>query len=95
MIYEDLTFTIEREDGREVECNIVSLFPKDEIESYVLFFDDTKDENGNNILKYGKLIKKGDDFELKAGVEPDELEYIKDNFYDEIVELANKIVEGE
>lgn len=93
MEYEDLAFTVTDKNGKEVECNIVSLIPKNDTESYVVFFDDTKDENGNIVFKYGRLVKDNDEYELKTGINENELEYIQNWFHYDMVNLASSIIE--
>ena len=93
MQYEDLAFTVTDKNGKEIECDIVSLIPKDEYESYVVFIDDTRDELNNVVLKYGKLIKNNDEYELKAGIDQNELEYIQNCFHEDLVNLAASIKE--
>lgn len=92
MKYDDLKFTITSSNGETVQCDVLSLFPKNNLESFVVFIDDERDENGNVVLKYGKLVKVDGDYELKAGITDEELNYIKDKFYDDLVDLANSII---
>ena len=94
MEYEDLTFSIKNNNGDTVECNILSIVPIDNSEAYVIFIDGEKDDNLNYIFIYGKLVKNDEDYELKAGVSELELNYIQENFYNEILELSKKIIES-
>lgn len=94
MKYDDLEFTIMNNNNQIVNCNIVSLIPKNDYESYVVFIDDTRDENDNVVLKYGKLVNVDDEYELRTGVEPYELEYIMDKFHEDLVDVANLIIEN-
>lgn len=94
MKYEDLEFTIMDKNNQIVNCNIVSLIPKNDYESYVVFIDDTRDENDNVVLKYGKLVNVDDEYELRTGVEPYELEYIMDKFHEDLIDVANSIIEN-
>ena len=91
MIYDDLSFTI-MNNNKIVNCDIISLFSKNDYESYVLFIDDTRDEKNNVVLKYGKIVKIADDFELRAGVEPYELEFIMDKFHEDLLDVANLVM---
>ena len=91
---EDLTFSIKNNNGDTVECNILSIVPIDNSEAYVIFIDGEKDDNLNYIFIYGKLVKNDEDYELKAGVSELELNYIQENFYNEILELSKKIIES-
>ena len=93
MKYEDLEFTIIY-DGEEITCSILSLIPKDDIESYVVFTDHSLDEEGNLILKYGRLIKDNGEYELMAGITPNELDLIKKGFEDDLHDFANYIIEN-
>lgn len=95
MKYDDLKFTIINNNGEKVQCDILSLFPKNDFESYVVFIDDERDENNNIVLKYGRLIKEDNEYELKSGIDDDELNYIKDKFHDDLVDLANSIIKDE
>lgn len=80
MKIDDLKFTVKDINDKDIECSIVSLMPINDIESYVLFLDDTYDINGDVILKYGKLIQNEDGYELKGAIMPEELVYIKEKF---------------
>ena len=90
MVLEELEFTILNE-GKEVECTILSLIPKNNNESYMVFTDGDKDDNDNIIFKYGLLKKVEEDYELEPGVSLEELDYIKDKFYEDLVELAKSL----
>jgi len=42
------TFTIINEDGKKIICNVLFTFDSDETKkSYIVYTDNTKDENGN------------------------------------------------
>ena len=90
MKYEDLQFTINN-NGKEIVCDILSLIRKSKNEAYVVFTDGEKDEAGEIILKYGRLVRVNDDFELRAGVDEYELETIKEAFEKDVVDLAYEI----
>lgn len=93
MKYDDLKFTVTNNEGKPVTCDILTLFPKDKTESLVVFYDDERDSDGNIVLKYGRLLKIGDDFELKACVDESDLSLIKEQFHADLVDLANFIIE--
>ena len=92
MIEDNIEFSY-IQNGKEVVCTIISLIPKEENEFYVVYIDEEKDENNNPILKYGKMLKKEDEYALAAGIDNDELEYIKEEFKEDLRKLANKIIE--
>ena len=42
------TFTVINDEGREILCNVLFTFDSDETKkSYIVYTDNTKDENGN------------------------------------------------
>lgn len=90
---EDLEFSIINKKNESVTCNILSLITKNKNETYILFTDGEKEVDGNIIFKYGILTKENDDFILNSGVTDKELEYIKEKFYDDIVEFAKTLEE--
>lgn len=94
MITEELEFSLLNQDNKVVTCKILSLNPKNDVESYVVYTDGEMDENDNIVFKYGLLIKKDDDFELTTGVTAEELNYIKELFYEDILELAKELKDG-
>ena len=93
MKYEDLDFTITQND-KTIDCSIVSLVPKDDRESYVAFTDYTTDGEGNVIIQYGRLIEDNGEYELRAGVDEEELEKIKREMKDDIMKLSHDIIEN-
>lgn len=82
MEYDDLAFTITDSNGNEVLCDIISVIPNPHEKdcNYVVFTDNSKDEDDNIIFLYGKLYKKDDSYELKNNVSEKELLYIKKMF---------------
>lgn len=93
MQYDDLKFTItDPLTNQEIECNILSLIPKNQELSYVVYLDQSKDENGNAIFKYGKLIKEGNDYSLHSGCTNEEIEFIKKKFHEDLIDFAKNIV---
>lgn len=42
------TFTVINDEGKKIECNVLFTFDSDETKkSYIVYTDNTKDENGN------------------------------------------------
>lgn len=71
MNFEKLEFTIEQW-GKEIEYTILSLIPKNNIESYVVFANGEKDSDDNIIFKYGLLKKYNDEYKIyQFGLERD------------------------
>ena len=94
LLYDDLTFTVKNMMGEDVRCNILSLIPKDENESYVVFTDQQVDENDNIILQYGKLLKIGDEYTLKGGLMDEEVEKIMEGFHADLMKFSRSIIEN-
>ena len=94
MANEELKFSVKDNNGEIIDCNIVSLIPIDDEESYIVFLDGEKDLEENAVFKYGKLVKINDDFELKAGVDNNELEYIKDCLYYDLMEINDYVIDN-
>lgn len=88
---DDLIFSYVDIDGRDVKCRIVSSIPKNADEIYVLFMDE-EDVSENTELKYGIVVRNGDEYELKAGVDDNSLEELKNVFYDDLYKLAESII---
>lgn len=93
MLEDDLKFNI-NVDGKEIECNIISMSKIDDHSFGVLFTDNEIDENGNIIIKYGKMISNDDEFDLVADLNESELENIKGLFAKDLNNLINKYIEG-
>lgn len=89
---EELSFFVDNGFGQEVECKIISMVKNSEDELLVLFLDDEKDEKGNQIFKYGKLINDGEDYTLEICKNKEELEIIKKQFEKDIIEISKEIL---
>lgn len=54
------TFTVINDDGKEIVCDVLFTFDSDETKkSYVVYTDNTKDENGN-IRVYASIFNPND-----------------------------------
>ena len=93
MQYDDLKFTVPDITGREVECEILSLTPINEDESYVVYTNRELDSNANIIFMYGKLIKVGDEYMLKGGLSDEEVEKAKKGFHEDLVDFSHIVLE--
>ncbi|MBR3139701.1 MAG: DUF1292 domain-containing protein [Methanobrevibacter sp.] len=91
MINEDLFFTVDDSFGNKVQCKILSLFSKNN-QNYVIFSDGELDEDNNIVMKYGKLNVIDDEYELLPDLSDNELDYLKENFYEELLELSKNIL---
>ena len=94
MKYDDLKFTVKDIAGQNITCEIYSLAPKNENEFYVIYSDKELDENNNIIFKYGLLEKSGDSYYISGNVSDDELDYIKNEFNDDIKDFIEEIKEN-
>lgn len=55
------TFTVINDEGKEIVCDVLFTFDSDETKkSYVVYTDNTKDENGN-IRVYASIFNPNDD----------------------------------
>lgn len=95
MGYDDLKFTVLDERGKEVECNVISLFPKNEKEGYVVFVDGEIDEEGTILLKYGLLVREDDGYSLKTGISENELELIKSHVEEDFIKFGHDVVNNQ
>ena len=94
MKYDYLDFTIDDGYGNDIECNIISMLKMNDNEILVLFIDDERDEKDNVVLKYGKLLKNDDDYELISGVSEDELDSLKKEFEKDLLEIPNLVFQN-
>lgn len=94
MQYDGLKFTVKDIMGHDTICEIYSLAPKNENEFYVVYSDKELDENNNIIFKYGLFEKNGDSYYISGNVSDDELEYIKEEFNEDIKSFINEIKEN-
>ena len=95
MGYDDLKFTVLDERGKEVECNVISLFPKNEKEGYVVVVDGETDEEGTILLKYGLLVREDDGYSLETGISENELELIKNHVEEDFIKFGHDVVNNQ
>ena len=95
MKYDDLSFTLKNEEGEELINDILKVVPneKNSEEPYVVFTDYSLDEKDEFVNKYGRLVKKKDNYYLETKITQEEIEYIKKKAEDEIVKYVNNAIE--
>ena len=92
MKYDDLSFTITDIDGKDVRCEILSLIPKDDVESYVVYTNRDEAEKGDINFYCGKLIRIGDEYELKGGLSEEEFDTVKKGFHEDLKDYSHYII---
>lgn len=62
---EKMTFKVTNEEGKEVEYEVLFTFDSDETnKSYMVYTDDSKDENGNTRVFASAYVQKDEETEL-------------------------------
>lgn len=92
MIDENLSFSYTDALGNVKDCKILSLFSNN-CQSFIVFSDGEVDSDNNIVFKYGKLNRVDDEYEIIPDVSFEELDYIKNNFYDDLLQLSKKIID--
>lgn len=95
MKYEDLSFTIKYDNGEELINDITAVVPNqyNREEPYVTFTDYTLNDEDEFNTYYGKLIKKGNDYDLSTELSEDEIRYIKFSLEDETTKYVNDTIQ--
>lgn len=94
---ESMTFKIYNEEGKEVECEALFTFESEETnKSYIVYTDNTKDEEGNTKVYAAVYNENGEEDQMK--LEPIETEKewtMIDQILTEIQEEAKNALAGE
>lgn len=94
---ESMTFKIYNEEGKEVECEALFTFESEETnKSYIVYTDNTKDEEGNTKVYAAIYNENGEEDQMK--LEPIETEKewtMIDQILTEIQEEAKNALAGE
>lgn len=91
---QDIQFTYIK-DNEEIICTIISISAKNEFESYIVFTENYQSESEEPIFKYGILVDNNGSLELKKGITQEELNYIKEQFHEEIIDFSKKTIESD
>lgn len=93
MLDESLKFTIFDEvNNTNILCEIYSILPISNQEAIILFTDYSTDSNKNILLKYGRLVKDGNEYQLLRDVDDNYLEQLKNTFYADLKELGRVLL---
>ena len=93
MLDESLKFTIFDEvNNTNILCEIYSILPINNQEAIILFTDYSTDSNKNILLKYGRLVKDGNEYQLLRDVDDNYLEQLKNTFYADLKELGRVLL---
>ena len=93
MLDESLKFTILDEVANtNILCEIYSILPINNQEAIILFTDYSTDSNKNILLKYGRLVKDGNEYQLLRDVDDNYLEQLKNTFYADLKELGRVLL---
>ena len=93
MLDESLKFTILDEvNNTNILCEIYSILPINNQEAIILFTDYSTDSNKNILLKYGRLVKDGNEYQLLRDVDDNYLEQLKNTFYADLKELGRVLL---
>ena len=91
MIEKDLQFSIKDDNGNDVDCYIFAYKVVSDTEMNVIF---KQDNDEDDVIRYGRIIKKDDDYSLDNGLSNEELDELKTLFEEEVKTVAEKIVES-
>ena len=94
MKYDDLSFTVKYENGKELINDITAIIPNkdNDDEPYVTYTDYTLDENDEFNTYYGKIINKNGESTIENNLSIGEIAYIKESLQDEIVKYVNDTI---
>ena len=93
MLDESLKFTILDEvNNTNILCEIYSILPINNQEAIILFTDYSTDSNKNILLKYGRLVKDGNEYQLLRDVDDNYLEQLKNTFYADLKKLGRVLL---
>lgn len=85
---EDMSFTMENENGEEVTYDVVCMFDSDETgKSYVIYTDNSTDEEGYARIFASVISEEGEDIRLSE-IESDEEWDMVQNILDQMPEEA-------
>jgi len=95
MTNERMTFTVNDENGNEVECEVLFTFESDETKkSYIVYTDNTVDEEGNTKV-YASIYTPGGETTNLLPIETEKEWKIIETILEEVQAEAKKAQEGE
>ncbi len=89
MIEQNIQFKIKDDLGNDVNCFILASNPIDETEANVIY---KKDNDEDDVLRYGKIVKTEEKYELKKDITEEEIVELKHSLDDEIHSMSSIIM---
>lgn len=86
---EDIEFKIKNENGKDINCLLISSVPISESEINIMY---KREDDPDDVFRYGKVISSPNSFEIKKDLTEEELITLKESFNEEIMNVANALI---